>query len=52
LKQNQQVQQALDDQRKQIDEFQKLNESNLYELHKKEFSLEKEKIVIFVLIIK
>ena len=46
-KQNQQVQQALDDQKKQIEEFQKFNDAKLYELHKKEFDLEKETIVSF-----
>ena len=45
VKQNQQVQQALDDQKKQIEEFQKANEATLYELHKREFDLDKEKLV-------
>ena len=46
-KQNQQVQKALDDQKKQIEEFQKLNDTKMYELHRKEFDLEKENLVSY-----
>jgi len=43
--QSQQIQDALEEQRKQNAQLQKENESNLYELAKKEFDLEKEEII-------
>lgn len=47
MAQSQQIQEALEEQRKQNAELQKENETNLYKLAKKEFELEKEKIVNF-----
>lgn len=43
--QNQQIQSALDEQRRQNAELKTQNEINLYSLHRKEFELEKDKII-------
>lgn len=45
LSQNQQIQAALEDQQRQNSEYLKKHDANLYDLHKKEFELEKEKLV-------
>lgn len=45
LSQNQHIQAALDDQRRQNAELQKQNEQNLYSLNRKEFEIEKDKTV-------
>ena len=43
--QNKQIEQALEEQRKQNAEFRLKDERNLYEINQKEFQLEKDKIV-------
>ena len=45
LKQNKQIQEALEEQQKQNELFRKKNDQNLYELNQKEFQIEKDKIV-------